>query len=286
MYKTLTYKQNCSKNNSPQQKPYTNVPHYSAGRPFPFLSFSHINFTVTTFFLSAILLFKSPLRVRISPTTPSSTSSIILITSIMETQSYEYTIIDIPDIEIDHLQSDQPKPLKDKKMSGSMRFLRVALLVMRGRSQKPKEIHQVGQIDDGSKSRWNKIVNSLHLQSNQSPCSVSDSATKWPATECGGNAFVAEEEGRYSASIPSSRYASAVGLNQLVESDDEENEKQEVIVECKEHGDGDGDEMIDSKAEDFITHFYEEMKLQRMNTVDRLKSKNDSYTEFTPFTMV
>ncbi|XP_047174431.1 uncharacterized protein LOC124842061 [Vigna umbellata] len=197
----------------------------------------------------------------------------------MEKQSHECTIIDIPDIEIDRLQSDEPKPLKDEKMSGGMRFLRVALLVMRGRSQKPKAIQQVGQIDDGSKSRWKRVVGStrpLHLQSNQSPCSVSDSASffhspKWPAMECRGNAsnFVAEE-GPHSPSLPSSRYASAVGLNELVQCD-EENVKQEVIVkECEERIHGDGDEMIDSKAEDFITHFYQEMRLQRMNTVDRL----------------
>lgn len=116
----------------------------------------------------------------------------------------------------------------------------------------------------------------LHLQSNQSPRSVSDSATifyspKSPATDCGGNVseFVAEEE-PYSPSPPSTRYASAVGLNEMVQGD-EENEKQGVIVEeCEEFIDGDGDEMIDSKAEDFITQFYEEMRLQRMDTVDRL----------------
>jgi len=61
-----------------------------------------------------------------------------------------------------------------------------------------------------------------------------------------------------------------VGLNELVQSD-EENEKQEVIMEeDEEQVDGDGDEMIDSKAEDFITQFYQEMRLQRMDTVDRL----------------
>ncbi|ESW35156.1 hypothetical protein PHAVU_001G211600 [Phaseolus vulgaris] len=192
---------------------------------------------------------------------------------------HECSIINIPDIKMYPLETDQPKPLKVKKMSGGMRFLRVALLVMRGRSRKPKAIHQVGQIDDGSKCRWRKIVGSmrpLHLQSNQTPRSVSDSAAvfyspKSPAKDCGGNVsdFVAEEE-PYSPSPPSSRYASAVGLNELVQSD-EENEKQEVIMEeDEEQVDGDGDEMIDSKAEDFITQFYQEMRLQRMDTVDRL----------------
>ena len=35
------------------------------------------------------------------------------------------------------------------------------------------------------------------------------------------------------------------------------------------HVDGDGDWMIDAKAEDFIAQFYQEMKLQRLDSVDR-----------------
>ncbi|OIV98211.1 hypothetical protein TanjilG_18750 [Lupinus angustifolius] len=65
-----------------------------------------------------------------------------------------------------------------------------------------------------------------------------------------------------------SRYASAIGLNELVESD-EDNENPEVIMEddeeCEENGYG--DEMIDAKADEFIAEFYKQMRLQRFDIV-------------------
>ncbi|KAG4916670.1 hypothetical protein GLYMA_19G214800v4 [Glycine max] len=188
--------------------------------------------------------------------------------SIMETQP-ECAVINIPNIKTEQHVSVSPK----KKNGGGMRFLRVALFKMRGRSAKPTAL-QVDNNEDGerSKSTWGKFVGSmrpLHLQSTQSPRSSPDSPSEYKS-DCGGyvSDFGAEEE-PYSPSPPSSRYASAVGLNELVQND-EENEKQEVIVEdYEQHVDGDGDEMIDAKAEDFIAQFYQEMKLQRLDSVDR-----------------
>ncbi|CAL0319761.1 unnamed protein product [Lupinus luteus] len=67
-----------------------------------------------------------------------------------------------------------------------------------------------------------------------------------------------------------SRYASTVGLNELVESD-EENDNPEVIMEddeeCEENGNGNGDEMIDTKADEFIAEFYKQMRLQHFHVV-------------------
>ncbi|KAJ1412579.1 hypothetical protein SESBI_20307 [Sesbania bispinosa] len=162
-----------------------------------------------------------------------------------------------------------------------MHVLRVALFMMRSRSRKSSVL----PIDDGSKSVWRKLVGSmrpLHLQSNQSPPSISISKTDNDVhlappspseykTDCGSD--VTEEE-PYSPSPASSRYASAVGLNELVQSDEENEMKQEVIVEeeneSEERCDNvDGDEMIDAKAEEFIAQFYKEMTLQRMNSADR-----------------
>ncbi|RDY06333.1 hypothetical protein CR513_09694, partial [Mucuna pruriens] len=131
--------------------------------------------------------------------------------------------------------------------------------------------------DDGSKSSiWWKFVGSmrpLHLQSNVSPLYYSESATTLPSPKpdsCGGYAsdFVAEEE-RYSPSPPSSCYSSAVGLNELLGSE-EDSEKQDRIVEekCNNEEHIDGDEMIDAKAEEFIAQFYQQMRLQRMDSVD------------------
>lgn len=83
------------------------------------------------------------------------------------------------------------------------------------------------------------------------------------------------EEEPYSPSPPSTRYASAVGLNELVQSSDDDCEKQEVkvIVEDEDDDDDeeyfDGDEQIDDKAEEFIAQFYQQMKLQRLDSTDR-----------------
>jgi hypothetical protein len=74
-------------------------------------------------------------------------------------------------------------------------------------------------------------------------------------------------------SVANSPYASAIGLNELVSSD-EENERQEEIEEEEEEEEevavrGNGDETIDAKAEEFIAQFYQQMRLQRLNNVDR-----------------
>ncbi|XP_027349409.1 uncharacterized protein LOC113861017 [Abrus precatorius] len=155
-----------------------------------------------------------------------------------------------------------------KRKKGAMHVLRVALFILRGRSRKSKVL----QVNDESKSIWKKLVGSmrpLHLQSDQSSSSFSQPTITLPST--GSDGYVsdipASEEEPYSPSPTSSRYASAVGLNELVQGD-EENEKKEVIVEeCEEHDDG--DEMIDAKAEEFITHFYEQIRLQRLESLDR-----------------
>lgn len=198
----------------------------------------------------------------------------------METQP-ECAVINIPNI----IKTEQEaKPLQQhasespkNKSGGGMRFLRVALFKMRGRSAKPTMALQVNNnnddIDDGSKSTWGRFVGSmrpLHLQSTQSPRSSPDLPSSEYKKDCGGyvSDFVADEQEPYSPSPPISCYASAVGLSELVQNDEENEYKQEVIVEDS-HVDGDGDWMIDAKAEDFIAQFYQEMKLQRLDSVDR-----------------
>lgn len=187
----------------------------------------------------------------------------------METQP-ECAVINIPNIKTEQHVSVSPK----KKNGGGMRFLRVALFKMRGRSAKPTAL-QVDNNEDGerSKSTWGKFVGSmrpLHLQSTQSPRSSPDLPSSEYKKDCGGyvSDFVADEQEPYSPSPPISCYASAVGLSELVQNDEENEYKQEVIVEDS-HVDGDGDWMIDAKAEDFIAQFYQEMKLQRLDSVDR-----------------
>ena len=60
-----------------------------------------------------------------------------------------------------------------------------------------------------------------------------------------------------------SNYASAIGLSDLLEDEGEESNKEEMF--CYDEG----DEMIDAKAEEFIAHFYEQMRMQRMDSMDR-----------------
>ncbi|CAL5194509.1 unnamed protein product [Lathyrus oleraceus] len=180
----------------------------------------------------------------------------------------------------------EPKPtpiLTKKKNHGPMRAFRVALHMMRGNSKKPNII----STHDESKNAWKKLVGSmrpLHLQSNQSPRLSSQSNGKKfdqmialpppsPSESIGGGSafvdFSTDEEpfSPFSPSPTSSRYASAIGLNELVSSDEENDRPKVIKEECNENGDG--DEKIDSKAEDFIAQFYHQMRLQRLNNVDR-----------------
>ncbi|KAK7337500.1 hypothetical protein VNO77_18079 [Canavalia gladiata] len=175
------------------------------------------------------------------------------------------------------LEDDQRKPTQGafqrRKTKGAINVLRVALFVMRGhRSRKSNKL----RLEDGSKSVWTKVVGSmrpLHLQSNQSSGSISQLTTALPSPSPSSSED--EPYSPYSPSPTSSRYASAVGLNELVQSD-EDNEKQEVIMEESnehenehEHEHDDGDEMVDAKADEFIARFYEQMRLQRLDSADR-----------------
>ncbi|OIW13422.1 hypothetical protein TanjilG_33071 [Lupinus angustifolius] len=206
---------------------------------------------------------------------------------------------------------DEPKPILHRKRKHSpMHAIRAALFMMRGHKKS-----KVLMIDDESKSVWRKLVGSmrpLHLQSNQSPRHPKSNvqliqttlSSPTPSNEDEGdqavtptsNVSVEEPDSPYSPSPPSSRYASAVGLNELVSGDDdnekhnryasaiglnefvqndEDNENQEEIAEeeCKENGygdgDNDGDHMIDAKADEFIAQFYKQIRLQLFDVEDR-----------------
>ncbi|CAJ2629066.1 unnamed protein product [Trifolium pratense] len=161
-----------------------------------------------------------------------------------------------------------PQPKKTSKRSKNI--FKVVLLMMRGHSRKSTKA--VFPVEDESKSTWRKIVGSMrpmHLQSNQSPPRIinGENNLKKVAIEKNNNidiqgkdGFDYEPESLLSPSPDSSRYvsatnslyASAVGLNEMVEE-----EKEEEI----------GDDMIDAKAEEFIAQFYQEMRLQLMDDI-------------------
>jgi hypothetical protein len=180
---------------------------------------------------------------------------------------------------LDH--NPQHNPILNKGPSKrSKNFLKVALLMMRGHSRKSTKT--VFPVDDESKSIWRKIVGSMrpmHLQSDQSPPQIinGENNLKKVIIEKNINVDIQSEDGfdygsvsslplspdssQY-ASATNSLYASAVGLNEMVEE-----EKEEEIVN-KDDIVGDGDDMIDAKAEEFIAQFYQDMRLQRMDIVD------------------
>lgn len=176
-------------------------------------------------------------------------------------------------------------PAAPVKKGGSKNIFKVMLFMMRSRSSRKSKVLP---INDDSRSIWRKLVGSmrpLHLQSNQCLRPQIDNNNsnnndnddmvmkkKMITTieEMPSCDHIQSEDVFDSASPSpaSSRYASAVGLNEMVK-DQEEEEVENVVKDNKDNNEGDGDDMIDAKAEEFIAQFYKQMRLQRLDIVDR-----------------
>ncbi|XP_061338433.1 uncharacterized protein LOC133285238 [Gastrolobium bilobum] len=173
----------------------------------------------------------------------------------------------------DHETVKIPRNRSLEKRNGSKNIFKMALVMMRGRNRKSKVLPENDDDDDESRSVWKKLVGSmrpLHLQSGSPRHNGGQTPKKMNTTapsESGDDGFDSASEYAYSPSATSSRYASAVGLNEMVQ--DEENQKDEEIIVKEDNGNGDGDDMIDAKADEFIAQFYQQMRLQRMDTMDR-----------------
>ncbi|KAK2649591.1 hypothetical protein Ddye_017080 [Dipteronia dyeriana] len=166
-----------------------------------------------------------------------------------------------------------PAPRVPKKKRSAMHILRVALYMFRRKSSKSKtSIH----VDVASKGPWKKVlaaIRPLHLQSHQSPTKFDIEAQAQapaPATsmiEHFEDVFSPKDIASPSTPCSSvdgmSQYASALNLQELdVCTEDEE----EDDMHYDEDG---GDEMIDTKAEQFINNFYEQMRLQQREYMSR-----------------
>lgn len=218
---------------------------------------------------------------------------------------------------LDHIPQPQPI-LKKGSSKGSKNFFKIVVFMLRGHSRKTKSIMP---IDNESKSMWKKLLGSMrpmHLQSNQSPPQILNGKNNHKKVVIENNVnSIIDTQGEdgfhnaseflnspsptrsYLASVASSRYASAVGLSEMVEEEKEEEivekdnnnnnnnendddmidadaaglnemveeEKKEEIVnkDSNNNNEIDEDDMIDAKAEDFIAKFYREMRLQRMD---------------------
>ncbi|KAH7516999.1 hypothetical protein FEM48_Zijuj09G0015500 [Ziziphus jujuba var. spinosa] len=165
-----------------------------------------------------------------------------------------------------------------------MQFLRVALFMIRRRSGQSKSV------DVASKGMWRRLVGSmrpLHLQSNASPPpSIKDEPKTTSMSERYDDVMLPPESPGSSISSMSSedgmssRYASAVNLQEL---DKDSGSRYGSTVNlkdlAKDHcagilAPGDeilvvDDELIDAKAEEFIAQFYKQMRLQRLDSIDR-----------------
>ncbi|EXB95705.1 hypothetical protein L484_007455 [Morus notabilis] len=185
-----------------------------------------------------------------------------------------------------------------KKRRGAMQLIKVALFMLRRRSGKANSVNVVA-----SRGMWNRLVGSirpLHLQNNGSPRQNSShnpknsiipevqdqrnddvisnitSILQQPMSPAASSSYSSSASSGHDgmssyASVGNlqdleSRYTSAVNLRDLDSSCEEEEEERECGYRYDENG---GDEMIDVKAEEFIAQFYEQMRLQRLNSIDR-----------------
>lgn len=182
---------------------------------------------------------------------------------------------------------DNNKNGKQKKRS-RFQMLKVALFMLRGQSnKKSKPVH----VDVASKGLWKKLVGAMRplhhpgLSNQNSPPPLitgsNDDATILPNVE---NDNSPPHDGVFSppmlspqvyhSDTPSSsssvadsmsRYASAQDLQELDKNGESNNDDDEYVFG--------GDEYIDAKAEEFIAQFYEQMRLQQVDLMNRHRER-------------
>ncbi|KAG7025579.1 hypothetical protein SDJN02_12076, partial [Cucurbita argyrosperma subsp. argyrosperma] len=167
-----------------------------------------------------------------------------------------------------HVEPSADSGKAKKKSGGVMKIFKVALFMLRRRSNKSK-----ATVDTGSdKSVWRRLVGSmrpLHVQGNESPPmslpplkskkNLEELPTTWSLSPSSPSSSLSFTRTSRSSSFGTSKYASAINLQELDGRNDDDNDKNVI-----EDNNG-GDEMIDAKAEEFIAQFYEQMRLQHRN---------------------
>ncbi|KAI8574809.1 hypothetical protein RHMOL_Rhmol01G0382400 [Rhododendron molle] len=166
---------------------------------------------------------------------------------------------------------------KNKKKRGAFTLFKAATLLIRRRPEgKPKP-------EVPPKVTWKKIVGSIrpfHLQDNQCPrpSAHSIAASPTPSPHAIINRSSANsDDGMSQYGLTTNlqeldkgsegRYASAVNLPAVAkqgETDDKNDGGDDGISNNNV-----GDEMIDSKAEEFIAKFYQQMRVQHLEKVER-----------------
>ncbi|CAL1398703.1 unnamed protein product [Linum trigynum] len=142
---------------------------------------------------------------------------------------------------------------KKNKTTGVMQLIRAALFMINNKSSKKSSS------SNNSFVKWKKLlglVRPLQLESHQLPPPSSPPALRRIQAS---SAVVAQGDREVAPPSPAamSQYASANSLADLEEEEEEEEEHGDCYYDGVE-----GDEMIDSKAEEFIARFYHQMRLQ------------------------
>lgn len=180
---------------------------------------------------------------------------------------------------VPHEPSLHPKNKKDKasrsgKKRGPMQLVRVALFMLRrGHQKKKPPLHvEAAAATTGTLTKLVGSMRPLHLHDNdddennnnadggkpQLPAltyASSPSPAKAASFEHFEDVFPPPSPSDGDAS--SSRFASAQNLQELDEDGDEDEEEGGEVV-------GEGDEMIDAKADEFIAQFYRQLGLQSL----------------------
>ncbi|XP_041022224.1 uncharacterized protein LOC121263417 [Juglans microcarpa x Juglans regia] len=178
----------------------------------------------------------------------------------METKSDTIIIFDIQtnkDSIPDNIKRAPANAGDVKKKRGPMNLLRAASFIFR-RSKKPKPSHVDVASNGSSKLQSHvdqvalpELVSSPMVELFKVSCGFSSPMSR----SCYGSASSCSE-------ASTSRHASAVNLQELDRSEDIDHDGA-AYANCI------GDEMIDAKAEVFIAQFYQQMRLQRMDSIDR-----------------
>lgn len=167
------------------------------------------------------------------------------------TQEYDVVVEKTEDSVLPPPSADKRK----KKKSGAFGIFKAALYMMRKRTDEKEAANNKAK-SKGSNGDWKKIVESmrpLHVQETpESPVHMivgSPMHIMSPASDC----YTAES----SSSGTISRYASAANLRDLYDDEEEQERDPDEVFDAIT-----GDEMIDTKAEEFIAQFYREIQHQ------------------------
>jgi len=163
-----------------------------------------------------------------------------------------------------------------KRRRGAVHLMKVALFMIRRRSfrAKPSDVAAAAATGGNMLNLLVGSVRPLHLPSDEAspPDFCILPASVEPASPAASSSVLSD----YHTDGMSSRYASVGNLQELEAAGNGGSESRYAsavnlrdLDESEEGEENGGDEMIDAKAEQFIAQFYAQIRLQRLNSMDR-----------------